>query len=381
MNSVRLTLSILLISCFGNSAFTQSYEEELGFTFVKAKYLLDTDRYDDAVREFNRVINDDPSMENALALRAYAKYKLSAYIGTKKDVLKYIELKGITPEAVSLLAKAEYQLTEFDAALNSLTTAISLVDDDPELYEFRASIYLDRDEKLKACDDWEAAARMGSTKALIAAKRNCGFQEVATEPSIDDGGLLVVDSKVTGDPTTDSDNGQYPIGEESSYTPKDSIEEPIFVGERRNDINNSSYQTLNDSSQAVLTVSMDSLAASEVIVPKEPEIDPRLLDNSINIVAVDEDLTLHISGQGLGSRTLARQPNILILSDEEGDVVIDICVSRGGRVIDATFNEAESTLLRKSLVSLAIRKAKDFWFEKSDLIEQCGEIRFKIKGS
>ena len=69
MNSVRFILSIFFVSILGITDFSQSYEEELGFTFVKAKYLLDTDRYDDAVREFNRVINEDPSLENGLALR------------------------------------------------------------------------------------------------------------------------------------------------------------------------------------------------------------------------------------------------------------------------------------------------------------------------
>ena len=90
---------------------------------------------------------------------------------------KYIELKGITPEAIALLAKAEYQLTEFDAALNSLTTALMMIEDDAELYEFRASIYMDRDQQYLACQDWEAAVKLGSSKALISAKTNCGYRE------------------------------------------------------------------------------------------------------------------------------------------------------------------------------------------------------------
>ena len=185
MNCVRYFFLLFVALMLDVPVWSQSYEEEIGFTFVKAKYLLDTDRYDDAIREFNRVINEDPSIENALQLRAYAKYQLSAYIGTKKDILKYIELKGITPDAVALLAKAEYQLTEFDAALNSLTTALMIIDDDPELYEFRAAIYMDRDQQYLACQDWEAALKLGSSKALLSAKANCGYREYVSVESTD----------------------------------------------------------------------------------------------------------------------------------------------------------------------------------------------------
>jgi tetratricopeptide (TPR) repeat protein len=352
----------------------QSYEEEVGFTFVKAKYLLDTDRFDDAVREFNRVINEDPTIENALELRAYAKYQLSAYIGTKKDILKYIELKGITPEAISLLAKAEYQLTEFDAALNSLTTALRMIEDDTELYEFRAAIYMDRDQQYLACKDWEAAVKLGSSKALISAKTLCGYRETPPEnPPIDNN--LEPESEFSGVYTEGMDSGMGNNTKES-----DEIIDDPEVLINRTTLDPESKVVESSNPPVIQTSTVDSISSSEIIV-EEPRLDPRLLDESSSDIEIDEDLTLEISGQGLGSRTLLKQPNILILSDEDGEVVIDICVSRGGRVISAEFNQVLSTLDRKSLVSLAIRKAKDFWFEKSDLMEQCGIMKFKIKGT
>ena len=104
-------------------------------------------------------------------------------------------------------------------------------------------------------------------------------------------------------------------------------------------------------------------------------------DNTLNEIEIDEDLTLIIRGQGLGKRKVLDQPNILILSDEDGTVSIDICVNKRGKVESAEFNSKLSTIAKKSLVSLAIRKSKDFWFEKNDYKEQCGVIMFKIKGS
>ena len=87
-------------------------------------------------------------------------------------------------------------------------------------------------------------------------------------------------------------------------------------------------------------------------------------DNTPNQIEIDEDLTLIIRGQGLGRRKVLDQPNILILSDEDGTVSIDICVNKRGKVESAEFNSKLSTIAKKSLVSLAIRKSKDFWFEK-----------------
>jgi len=104
-------------------------------------------------------------------------------------------------------------------------------------------------------------------------------------------------------------------------------------------------------------------------------------DNTPNTIVIDEDLTLIIRGEGLGKRKVLDQPNILILSDEDGTVAIDICVNKRGKVESAEFNTKLSTIAKKSLVSLSIRKAKDFWFEKNDYKEQCGVIMFKIKGS
>lgn len=376
---------VLLMGQFSLSA--QNYEEEIGFTFVKAKYLFDTDRYDDAIRELNRVINENPSLENALVYRAKAKYNLAAYLGTKKDILTYIELKGITPEAVTMLAKAEYQLSEFDAALNSLTTALQLVKDDVDLYEFRASILMDRDERLQACADWEYAAKLGSARAVLAAKRNCGLDLVA-------GNERPIRSNNQAE-NTESDSNDYANLMEND-TAVMAKEEDRNMEPNKPNVLPPAITDLDDNPPVIsedggLASSSDTLASNiensdsvgtidSIIIEKEPEIDPRLLDDTENEIVIDEDLTLIIYGQGLGSRDLLRKPNILILSDEEGRVVIDICVSRGGRIISTEYNESESTLQRKSLVSLALRKSKDFWFDKSDLMEQCGKIVFKVKG-
>ena len=104
-------------------------------------------------------------------------------------------------------------------------------------------------------------------------------------------------------------------------------------------------------------------------------------DNTVKTIEVDEDLTLEIYGEGLGKRQILNQPNILILSDEDGKVVLNVCVNRNGKVISAEFEPSKSSITKESLVSLATRKVKEFWWEKSRKKEQCGYVVFDIHGS
>jgi len=103
-------------------------------------------------------------------------------------------------------------------------------------------------------------------------------------------------------------------------------------------------------------------------------------DDTANEIVVDEDLTIEIYGNSLGKRRVLDQPNILIMSDDVGLVAMDICVNKRGKVESAELNTELSTIEKPSLISLAVRRAKDFWFEKNDYKEQCGVMIFKITG-
>jgi hypothetical protein len=71
----------------------------------------------------------------------------------------------------------------------------------------------------------------------------------------------------------------------------------------------------------------------------------------------------------------------LILAEEDGVVAVNICVGRAGSVKSAEYNDDLSTIKKQSLISLAIRKAREFWFAKDRNKEACGVILYKIAGS
>ena len=99
--------------------------------------------------------------------------------------------------------------------------------------------------------------------------------------------------------------------------------------------------------------------------------------NAIQQIKVDDELTLVITS-GLGERKVDSYPDILMLSDRTGRVVIDVCVNNEGKVISASLNDSRTTIFRSSLSSLAIRKAKEFVFMPSLSDNQCGAIIYNI---
>ena len=172
-NTMNKFILILLLSVFsfglGNS---QSIEEEIEFKYIKAKYLLDTERYEDAIKEFTDIIKQDKSYNDVIIQRAKAKYAMAAYKGTKKDVLLFAETRGMNADALMLLGKADYKMGNSEAAINSLLIASQVIDDDPQIFEFLGNMYEEEDKLDEACTAWRKAAKMGSSKASINAKKS-----------------------------------------------------------------------------------------------------------------------------------------------------------------------------------------------------------------
>jgi len=378
---------ILLVSVFSFGVLSaQSVEEEIEFKYIKAKYLLDTERYEDAIKAFTEIIKQDETYSDALILRAKSKYAMAAYRGTKKDVLLYAVKNGITEEALMLLGKADYKMGNSDAAMNSLSLASQLIDDDAQIDEFLGNLYEENDNLEEACAAWQRAAAMGSSKASIKAKKECGdFEPVKKKKKTKKTKVKKPSSKMDGSSLPSKSKIEpAPEKEEEQDEMGGDMEDTRTEEQKRRDADDSLNNPTRESGIDPEPEDTDSTIEEDTndeIVEDEDEGNMPSEDNTPKEIIIDEDLTLIVRGQGLGKRRILDQPNILILSDEDGTVSIDICVNKRGKVESAEFNSKLSTIAKKSLVSLAIRKSKDFWFEKNDYKEQCGVIMFKIKGS
>ena len=352
MRKLTSFVAFLLLTA---TVWSQAIEEEIGFKYVKAEYLLNTQRFDDAVKELNEIIKQSPTYKNALILRGETKYKLAAYKGAKLDAIQSIELLGISPQAASILGRSEYAMGNFDAALPSLTASIAMGLVDEKLFLERADIYQKQGLLNKACLDWNEAARNGSTTAAINSRKFCpNLPEMVkqdppeTDPSATDATSFVEN--------TINDSSQVASSTSESDLKENTGDNPLPDPGLNEAVNNPETNSGNN-----------------LLIPED--------NNTPNEIVIDEDLTLAIVGQGLGLRRVLERPSILILSEEDGVVAVEICVNENGRVEYAEYDAARSTLDTKSLVSLAVRKATEFWFERNEYPKQCGFIYFKIKGS
>ena len=314
-------LTVLLFALSSIAINAQSIDEELGFIYVKADYLLETDRYEDAIREFTKIIAKDPSYKDALYKRGSAKYAIAAFKGTKNDLLQAFDLVGITPESLELFGKTLQNLDQKEAATVTLNTA-SMIN------------------------------KGSGTKSTQSTTKKPKESKETAEKGEDKSEIEKLEDKLS------------------------SILEDLLPDNKSDDQTKDDTQTPRGDSDT-RTETSDNKDSDEIKINVEDKSDEP--DLSVNEIIIDEDLTIEIKN-GLGGRAILDQPNILILSDKSGEVTVDVCVNANGKVTSAEYNKNASTLSTQSLVSLAVRKSKEFWFKKSDNEETCGVIVFKITG-
>jgi len=364
---------------FSMSLFAQNLEDEVEFLYMKAKYLYDTDRHEDAVNAFNKVIQKDANHQDALVLRGASKFSLAAYQGAIKDFNKSIEERGVTKDVVGWIALAHYKMNNMDLAVNTLETALLVDPKNRTLWNLQGDIAQDNDERLKACDSWEKAAALGDTKAERKFEKNCGGSSKSKRDKI---------SK------TDSKKGNFNQEDPNKSKKDDGIlddDEVISLGDREEDVilkddkdedndtpvREEMDEETEDQLEEEEVLSLGDKEEEEDTTEEKPDRDP----NEKAIIEIDEIIALEIYGEYLGSRKILDQPNILMLPEEDGIVAVNVCVGSKGRVKTAEYNDELSTIKTQSLISFAIRKAKEFWFAKDRNKEACGVILYKITGS
>ena len=372
-------LYILLAGLFFSmSLFAQSVEEEVEFLYMKAKYLYDTDRHEDAVNAFNKVIKKDATHQDALVLRGASKFGLAAYKGAMKDFNRSIEERGVTKDVVGWIALTHYKMNNMDLAMNTLETALLVDPKNRTLWNLQGDIAKDNDERIKACESWEMAASLGDTKAERKLAKNCGGSKPKKnkKPKMDNGkGKFNQGNPNKGEKEDDKDDDMLDDDEVISLGDK---EEDVIANDDKDESDDTPVKEENEEEvEDEEVLSLGDKEEEEETEEEKPERDP----NEKGIIEIDEDLTLEIYGEDLGNRKILDQPNILILAEEDGVVAVNICVGRSGSVKSAEYNDDLSTIKKQSLISLAIRKAKEFWFAKDRKKEACGVILYKIKGS
>ncbi|WP_235296316.1 tetratricopeptide repeat protein [Portibacter marinus] len=377
MKTQTILFALSLILSLITSVHAQSVEEETGFKYVKGNYLFDSGRFDEAIQIYNDIVKGDPAFEEVLIYRARAKYALGAYKGAKKDGLAYIEFHGLNEEVCLILGQAELQLGNPLIAISYLDYSIMKNPANSEALLFRGNAYFEIEDDVAACTDWHKAKRLGSDRASQNTSTYCSRVAIPIEdepvkkPEVvaeDDGEELGEDEEVISAGSREEEDDNILSGDEVLST--EDMDE-------QDDMNDSAGDEMTSASEDdyIYENSDDDLDSQ---FPDEDPVFGEPLDIVVEIIEIDEDLDIKLY-DGIGSREVREVPDILILSDKAGQVVVNVCVDESGNVSSATLNKKKSTVGSAGLISLALRKSREFKFSRTRNGEQCGKIAFLIK--
>lgn len=312
-------------------------EEDNSVLFLKANILYESSRYDEAVRMYNRILKDDPDFSRAYFMRGKAKYALGAFRGTKQDLLEYIDLGGINAEIIELMGETEMKLDRPLSALSYFKLMQKLSPYEGKYFAKAGDIHYDNGDKNGACESWIKGAKLGDQNAAKLASAKCAYDVTIHLPS-----------------KTSSEDKSEDIPE---FTMKEDSESGPAI----------------DDQGEMEEVETETMEMDEPEMESLPQVDM----NAIQEIEIDDELTIVITS-GLGERKVENYPNILMLSDRSGRVVIKVCVDSEGKVESAELDDQKTTIFRSSLSSIAIRKAREFVFMPSFNGAQCGAIIFNI---
>ena len=371
---MRFLTLVLALAAFG-SLSAQISRSDLETKTRRGVSLMDNGKLEDAIEIFNEILTKDPTEGKALLLRARTKLELGAYKGAKKDCFAYMDIYGVDAPVAGMLGKTEKAMENYKQALSYLKTALLFDEEGIEYLMDRADIFYNLGLDDKACADWYVAAEVGSVEASRLMKANCKAFLAAKEkpkkqrPTRTDDEYRSNDSEddegedFTRNSSDDEYDGEEDGGDSSTDDSSSQDEE---------EVTDSSGQ--DDEPEFV-----DTDIEEEEVIEEIPE-ENYPLDESVEEVYIDEDLTI-VLADGIGSRKLVEKPDILILSDKTGVVVVNVCIDRLGRVQNPTLNENYSTIQASSLISLALRESSNFRFARSSRKSHCGTITYKITGS
>ena len=92
----------------------------------------------------------------------------------------------------------------------------------------------------------------------------------------------------------------------------------------------------------------------------------------------DGDDGMDFSGNGIFGRRVTYRANVKKLAQEQGKIVVNLCVNRTGNVVYAENNVELSTIKTKSLVQKTVNATKKYRFDKdyTAATKECGKLTF-----
>jgi tetratricopeptide (TPR) repeat protein len=134
------------------SYFSRGYAKVVDYEFKD---------YKSAIDDFNKVIELDPSYENAYFYRAWANFELNNYHECIKDYSIVIKLNKNNSGAFNNRALAKIKINDTEGALNDFSNAIELSNNENLYYKNRGDCFEKKGDIQSALSDYKTAINLG----------------------------------------------------------------------------------------------------------------------------------------------------------------------------------------------------------------------------
>ncbi|GIV34705.1 MAG: hypothetical protein KatS3mg031_2240 [Chitinophagales bacterium] len=166
---------LLIVACVSNAP--RSMAQQITLREAKEKY-YDGD-IQGALSDLSRIIQDNPSNEEAWYERGRIYSEQKKYLQAVQDYTRVIELNPRHHKAFYLRGYAKYMMGNWQGAISDFNLSLELYDNSALAFWYRAESKLKVGDVAGACEDWDKAYRLGYFEATRRISEHCREQQIS----------------------------------------------------------------------------------------------------------------------------------------------------------------------------------------------------------
>ncbi len=158
-NILKKLVPIFLVVMLVGMSFSTKAQLNKAYFYYQGQRLITQDRFTEAIRYLNTLIEVDSTLPEGWFLRGVAKYYLNDIQGAKEDLTKSIEKNPNFTIAYHYRAIVNNRLSRYNDAFKDLEQALELRPDDEEILFTRGGTYIQTKQYSKAILDYSKVIR------------------------------------------------------------------------------------------------------------------------------------------------------------------------------------------------------------------------------
>jgi tetratricopeptide (TPR) repeat protein len=159
VSTLKKTTKIVIALAFVIFSLTASAQLNKAYFYYQGQKLISQNKFTEAIRSLNVLIEIDSTIAEGWFLRGVAKYYLDDIQGSMRDLNKSISKNPLLTQAYHYRAIVKNRFSEYKEALKDLELALELRPEDEDILFTRGGTYLQMMKYSKAIQDYSSVIR------------------------------------------------------------------------------------------------------------------------------------------------------------------------------------------------------------------------------